>query len=169
MDAARKTFLPRLLVLLGFGSAVIGSVALCLATFQIQGPSTSGLSGSGSITLTFTSLPWPPATAALLVLFMAIPVWAWPLLTKFYLTTLVAPAVVAMGMVTWIYQAMLASPAGSLVVSSAVWVFVGIALVFLGCALEILGVILTRRARADAVGTRSPETAHASSVVSPPR
>jgi len=169
MQGARKTLRPRLLVLLGFCFATAGAVVLSFFTFQTQTqvPSASSL-GSGLITLTFTHQPLDPATAAFIVLIMAIPVWSGYIRWKFYLTTLVAPVLVAVGMVAWIYQDLFAPSAGSIVLSTALWVLLGDALVFLGCALEIAGVVLTRLRRGDAVGDRSPGTTPSPSTLSPP-
>ena len=170
MRDARKTNGPRLLVLLGLGSATIGAVVLSLTTFQTQSQIHSSSSlAPGPITLTFTNLPLDPATAVFLVLIMATPVWSGYLRGKFYLTTLIAPAFVALGMVWLIYQELLAPPAGTIVLSSALWAFLGYALVFLGCALEIAGVVLTRFLRGNALGDRSRGTAPSPSALSPPR
>jgi hypothetical protein len=171
MRAARKIARPRLLVLLGFGSATTGAVISSLFTFQTQAqvPGSSSFSGPGSITLTFTNQSLDPAAAALLVLIMAIPVWAGYLHWRFYLATLVAPALVALGVVEWIYQLLFAPLATSIVLSSALWAFLGVALVLLGCALEIAGVVLTRRIRGDAPGDRSPGTRAPRYARSPPR
>ena len=170
MRDTRKIARPRLLVPLGFGSATLGAVVLSLSTFQTQtqGPSGSSL-GSGSVTFTFTWQPLFPVTAALLVLIMAIPAWSGYLRWKYHLSSLVAPALVALGMVWAIYWEMLAPSVGTIVLSSALWVFLGYALVFLGCALEIAGVVLTRLRRGDAIGDRSPGTASSPSALSRPR
>jgi len=169
MRDARRTLRARLLVLLGFGSATVGAVLLCLVRFQTRGTTVSGLSGAAPVTLTFTHLPWYPASAALLGLVMAIPVWSGYLRWKFHLTTIIAPVLVAMGMLVWVYQNLLAPSSGSLVVASALWVVLGIALIFIGCGLEILGVVLTRRYRGSPVETRTVGTARPQRVASPPR
>ena len=166
---ARKTLRARVLVVLGFGSAAVGAALMCFATFQTRGPTISGLTGAAPVTLTFTHLPWYPATGAFLALVMAIPVWSGYLRWKFHLTTIVAPALVAMGMLVWVYQNLLGPGAGSIVVASALWVVFGIASIFFGCVLEILGVILARRYRTSPVERRTAGTAHRQRVVSPPR
>ena len=170
MKGAHKTRGPRLLVLLGFGSAAVGAMLLSLATFQTQTQTSSGSTlGPAPITLTFTHQSLDPGIAALLVVIMAIPVWSGYLRWDFYLTSLGAPVLVALGIGVWIYQNQLASSAGSIVLSSAFGVFLGDALVFLGCALEITGVVLTRFRRRDALGGRSPGTATPRLSLSPPR
>lgn len=137
-----KITMPRLLVLVGFALGSIGSVVLGLSTFQSQTTSQSGPLGSGApITLTFTHQGLYPWTVVLVVVLLAFPVvLAFPR-WKFYLATLVAPALVALITLQWIY---VNQAVGAVVVSSETWVFLGEALVYLGCALEIFGVVRTR-------------------------
>ncbi len=171
-NVSRPTPRPPPVVLLGFCFATAGAVLLCVSSFQSQSQlaSSSGLSGAGSVTLTLTHSPMDPATAVLFVWLMSIPVWCGYLRWKFYLTTLVAPALVALALAVWIYQFQVQfQPAGSVVLSTALWVIVGDALVFLGCALEISGVVLTRLRRERTLRHRSSGTTSARPVIARPR
>ena len=169
MHDAHRSRLPRFLVTVGFGSTAVGSAVLSVATFQTQTAQASALSGPGPITLTFTHVPSDPAaTIAFIVLIASIPVWSGYLRWRFYLSV-VAPAIVALGMVVWIYQDLFAPYAGSIIVSSATWVFLGLGLVFLGCAFEIAGVLLTRHLEGGTIGTRSPVTSTSRTSASRPR
>ena len=142
-----------------------------LMTFQTQaaGSNSGGLSGSGPVTLTFTHLPWDPATSALLVLFLSIPLWTGYLRWNFYLMTVVVPVTVVLGTVVWVYLDLLGPNAGSLVLSSAFGVVVGVSLVFLGCALEILGILRTRRLRSRPVRIHLPGALTPPPAKAPPR
>jgi hypothetical protein len=155
----------RLLVLLGFCVAAAGVVVLSLSPFQTQTQNPSGSSlESGATTLTFAHMPLGPAASALLILVLLIPALFGYLRWRFYLTTLVAPTLVALAVAAWVVQGLFTPSTGSVVVSTAYGLFLGSALVLLGCALEIAGVLRTRLRRGETVNDGSPgmETTHSS-------
>lgn len=135
---------PFALVVSGLGLGVAGLLTLSLVTFHKQALTSSLTGGPGTITLTFTAQPMNPVFALFLIWVMAIPFVFLFVPWKFYLTTLVAPAFVALCTIAVIVDGQLV--AGT-VASSVAWVLVGDALVLAGCFVEAIGIVTERRRR----------------------
>ena len=135
---------PFALIVAGLALATAGLVTLSLATFQTQSAASTSSLGPGAVTLTFTTQPMNPFAGAVLVCVMAIPLVLLFFPWRFYLSTLVAPVLVALITIGLIvdYQFV----AGT-VLSSTTWVIVGDAMVFAGCATEAIGIVAERSRR----------------------
>jgi hypothetical protein len=156
---------PFALVVSGLSLGTAGLVVLSVATFQTQ-KTMPATPLSGPITLTFTSQPMNPAYAVFLVWVMAIPLVLFFVPWKFYLTTLVLPTFAALNTVVLIVDSQLVT---GLVVSSATWVFVGDALIFVGCFVESIGIVTERTRRTKRLASPSSQDRPTQSAVSPPR
>jgi len=156
---------PFALVASGWALGAAGLVVLSLATFQTQTTNPSSTL-SGPITLTFTVQPMNTAFALFLVWVMAIPLLLLFIPWKFYLTTLVSPTFVALSAVVVIVDNQFVA---GIVVSSAAWVFVGDALVLVGCLVEAIGIVTERTRRTKRLASQSYRNRPSRSAVSPPR
>ena len=157
---------PLVLVASGLGLGTAGLVVLSLATFQKQSSVSGSTLGPGPISLTFTVLPMNTTVSVFLILVMAVPLVLILLPWRFYLTTLVAPLFVALTTATLIVENQLVT---GLVVSSAGWVFVGDALVLMGCVVEAIGIVSERTRRGESAAIRLPRDRLSPSAISPPR
>ena len=141
MRSRQRFPLPRIVMLAGFALAVAGAILLGLTTFQTQTTVASSSLGPAQVTLTLTHPGLDPTTVALFAVLLVFPIGLSFVRWKFYLTTVVAPALVALYMSVWIYRNQLG---GGAIASSETWVFLGDALILLGCALEIYGIVWER-------------------------
>lgn len=157
---------PVVLVASGLALGMVGLIILSLATFQTQTSSSGSTMSGAPITLTFTAQPLNPLTAVLLAGLMAIPLvllfYPW----RFYLTTLVAPVVVALSTAIWVVWVQIVN---AVVVSSAGWAIAGDALVFAGCLTEALGIVSERRRRTKSGVVRLPRNLPSRPAATPRR
>jgi hypothetical protein len=157
MRNRQRTTFPRALVLAGFAVGAVGAIVLGLSTFQSQTTSPPSSLGPAQITVTFTHQGIDPATVVLFLWLLAIPILfsMFVRTRKYYLPTLAAPAFVALSTFGWLYFYQLSGGiiTGEIITSSETWVFLGDALVFFGCGLEILGIVWERMRPASAPAT----------------
>lgn len=154
-------------VLAGFLLAVIGSLTLLFATVVVHvGPYSIGRnlgSPPGNYSVPVAS----PVGLLLLVAILALPLLFALLDKSFRLWTSIGPAVVFFFVIAWMRISQFSS---NVELSSELWIFVGDALVLLGCGFEILGVTVGQ-ARRRSVVTDPPtsDTGSSPSGASHPR
>jgi len=156
---------PIALIVAGVALGAGGLVFLSLGTFHKQVATSSMTGGAAPITLTFNVQPVSPATALFLSWVLAIPLVLAFVPWRFYLTTLVAPAFVALSMIDLVDLQLVAG----IVASSMTWVVVGDALVFAGCIVEAVGIVTERDLRAKREPSSLPQGRSSRSAVSRPR